>query len=49
VVVAGTVSAAFVTLVALPVFYARLCRLKNAFDDWREERSVDALSERPSP
>jgi cobalt-zinc-cadmium resistance protein CzcA len=48
VVVAGTVSAAFVTLVALPVFYAGLCRLRNAFEAWRDERSVDGLSERPS-
>ena len=41
VVVAGTVSAAFVTLVALPVFYAAMCRAQVAFENWREPQGVD--------
>jgi cobalt-zinc-cadmium resistance protein CzcA len=36
VVVAGTVSAALVSLVVLPVAYAALCRLRAAFFAWRE-------------
>jgi cobalt-zinc-cadmium resistance protein CzcA len=47
VVVAGTVSAAFVSLVALPVFYAAMCRARAALERWGEQRSVDqAYSER---
>jgi cobalt-zinc-cadmium resistance protein CzcA len=32
VVVAGTVSAAFASLVALPVFYATICRIRASID-----------------
>jgi hypothetical protein len=47
VVVAGTVSAAFVSLVALPVFYAGMVRVRAAFERWGDARSVDqAYSER---
>jgi cobalt-zinc-cadmium resistance protein CzcA len=42
VVVAGTVSAAFVTLVALPVFYAAMCRVRNAFEQRRAQDAVEA-------
>jgi cobalt-zinc-cadmium resistance protein CzcA len=41
VVVAGTVSAAFVTLVALPVFYAAMCRVRKAIEQRREETAVE--------
>jgi cobalt-zinc-cadmium resistance protein CzcA len=39
VVVAGTVTAAFVSLVALPVFYAFMCRLRGAFEGSPEPAS----------
>jgi cobalt-zinc-cadmium resistance protein CzcA len=42
VVVAGTVSAACVSLVVLPVAYAALCRARNAFEAWREARDAEA-------
>jgi cobalt-zinc-cadmium resistance protein CzcA len=38
VVVAGTVSAALVTLVVLPVVYAALCRVRSSFEAWRDAR-----------
>jgi cobalt-zinc-cadmium resistance protein CzcA len=41
VVVAGTVSAAFVTLVALPVFFTAMYRAQDAFERWREPRGLD--------
>jgi cobalt-zinc-cadmium resistance protein CzcA len=44
VVVAGTVSAAFVSLVALPVFYAAMCRVRASFESWRDARGVDELN-----
>jgi cobalt-zinc-cadmium resistance protein CzcA len=40
VVVAGTVTAAAVTLVVLPVVYAGLCRARIAFENWRDEREA---------
>jgi cobalt-zinc-cadmium resistance protein CzcA len=40
VVVAGTVSAAAVSLVVLPVVYAGLCRARNAFEAWRDAREA---------
>jgi cobalt-zinc-cadmium resistance protein CzcA len=47
VVVAGTVSAAFVSLVALPVFYAAMCRAAAAFEAWRERSEAEeAVAER---
>ncbi|MEY4579687.1 MAG: hypothetical protein RL701_4390 [Pseudomonadota bacterium] len=50
VVVAGTVSAAFVSLVALPVFYASMCRAVAAVDSWNERRALNhALAKRPQP
>jgi cobalt-zinc-cadmium resistance protein CzcA len=39
VVVAGTVTAAFVSLVALPVFYAFMCRVRGAFEGSPEPTS----------
>ena len=38
VVVAGTVSAAAVTLVVLPVVYAAICRVRARFEAWRDAR-----------
>jgi heavy metal efflux system protein len=38
VVVAGTVSAAAVTLIVLPVVYAALCRARSSFEAWRDAR-----------
>lgn len=40
VVVAGTVSAAAVTLVVLPVVYAALCRARRRFEAWRDARDA---------
>jgi hypothetical protein len=40
VVVAGTVSAAAVTLVVLPVVYAALCRLRERFEAWRDSEEA---------
>jgi cobalt-zinc-cadmium resistance protein CzcA len=40
VVVAGTVSAACVSLVVLPVAYAALCKARDAFEAWRERRDA---------
>ena len=40
VVVAGTVSAAAVTLVVLPVVYAALCRARMRFEAWRDARDA---------
>jgi cobalt-zinc-cadmium resistance protein CzcA len=42
VVVAGTVSAAAVSLVVLPVVYAALCRARLAFESWRDARDAAA-------
>jgi len=42
VVVAGTVSAAAVTLVVLPVVYAALCRSRARFEAWRDARDHEA-------
>ena len=42
VVVAGTVSAAFVSLVALPVFYAAMCRLRVWVSNSGREKPVVA-------
>jgi cobalt-zinc-cadmium resistance protein CzcA len=45
VVVAGTVSAAAVTLVMLPVVYAALSRLRARFDAWRDaDDTSDAVA-----
>jgi cobalt-zinc-cadmium resistance protein CzcA len=44
VVVAGTVSAALVTLVVLPVVYAALCRARKGFEDWRDTRAAAAAN-----
>jgi heavy metal efflux system protein len=45
VVVAGTVSAAAVTLVMLPVVYAALSRLRTRFDAWRDaDDTSDAVA-----
>ena len=44
VVVAGTVSAAFVSLVALPVFYAAMFRARAAFENWRDAGTVESLN-----
>ena len=45
VVVAGTVSAAAVTLVVLPVVYAALSRLRTRFDAWRDaDDTSDAVA-----
>ena len=38
VVVAGTVTAALVTLVVLPVVYAAACKLRAAFFAWRDAK-----------
>ncbi|HET8937662.1 MAG TPA: CusA/CzcA family heavy metal efflux RND transporter [Polyangiales bacterium] len=45
VVVAGTVSAAFVSLVALPVFYAAMCRARAAFESPRAPAARSAEAE----
>jgi len=42
-VVAGTVSAAFVSLVALPVFYAAMCRVRALFEFAREEAAIEPV------
>ena len=43
VVVAGTVSAAFVSLVGLTVFYAAMCRLRALLTDAREKPAPAAM------
>lgn len=41
VVVAGTFTAAAVTLMVLPVAYAALCRVRQSFNVWREARNSE--------
>jgi cobalt-zinc-cadmium resistance protein CzcA len=41
VVVAGTFTAAAVTLLVLPVAYAALCRVRLAFNDWRDTKNSE--------
>jgi cobalt-zinc-cadmium resistance protein CzcA len=41
VVVAGTFTAAAVTLMVLPVAYAALCRVRQSFNEWRDARNSE--------
>ena len=41
VVVAGTFTAAAVTLMVLPVGYAALCRVRASFNAWRDARNSE--------